>query len=91
MLTTKSRWLKYIILTSLFQITFVGNYQNRNLAVNKVLLDGGGGKKKAKQHNVNVDYSTSRVVTMLKHQTVKMYGGRWWYFSCILDLSTRWT
>ena len=41
MLTTESSWLKYIILTSLFQITFVGNYQNRDLAVNKVLLEGG--------------------------------------------------
>jgi hypothetical protein len=41
MLTTESIGLKYIILTSLFQITFVGNYQNRDLAVNKVFLEGG--------------------------------------------------
>jgi hypothetical protein len=45
MLTTESSWLKYIILTSLFPITFVGNYQNRDLAVNKVFLEGGKKKK----------------------------------------------
>lgn len=31
-------WLKQIILTGFFQVTLIGNYQNRDLAVNKVLL-----------------------------------------------------
>lgn len=38
MVTTKSGRLKQIILTNLFQITFIGNYQNRNFAISKVFL-----------------------------------------------------